>query len=616
MAERLQKLYSLPNAQYTLTCPVIVEAGNLLRDTNTGKLIVQIKVKNISVKPVSAVKVALTTYEANGSALPEMTEHQFLDLNVERDQDFGQKTPIYLNGETARSYKVAVTEVVFAYGAVWKADPVEVIELPAAENLHAYFSDNDLVEEYQIENETTSIYVPVKMADLWRCTCGAINRASEHDCHACGLPLDVQLLRLHSETLSERMKVRKAEEAAELAAQQEAETARRAAIKKRTFRIAIATVLVCAIIGGIFTYTNVIAPKVKYNRAVESLESGKYAEALAVFESLGDYEDSSARIPEAQMGIADAAYEAGDYTTAIETYQLVGTSEAQTQIKACNYQMMLKAIAAENWNEASELYSKARPYENTEDYHDQIQLGKASQFVAEEAYDDALKILETYTDNEEFQAEILPLYHTCLYHIGVAYYENKEYVNAANTLEKLLDNETYSADATEYYYLSAKALYEEDKDDAVKYFEKISFYKDVNDYLPKVTTKVSSNSSSTDSEILKKLQGKWYCTGLPGPKVDSSLVINGNTCTWTDIFYTLEGSYPDFIRVAIDFTVVGTHTLHVNNNNLTLSATKQTYYETDGSVADTGNITSTTYRITTLTDSMLEFDGWYQFYRV
>ena len=43
MAERFEKLFELPNNLYSSGSPVIVVAGALLKDTETGRIIVQLK---------------------------------------------------------------------------------------------------------------------------------------------------------------------------------------------------------------------------------------------------------------------------------------------------------------------------------------------------------------------------------------------------------------------------------------------------------------------------------------------------------------------------------------------------------------------------------------------
>ena len=69
MSERYAKLSSLPKNLYAEGAPVIVSAGNLLKDNQTGKVLAQLKIKNISAKTVKAAKVRIHALDTTGKAL-------------------------------------------------------------------------------------------------------------------------------------------------------------------------------------------------------------------------------------------------------------------------------------------------------------------------------------------------------------------------------------------------------------------------------------------------------------------------------------------------------------------------------------------------------------------
>ena len=80
---------------------------------------------------------------------------------------------------------------------------------------------------------------------------------------------------------------------------------RRIAKEKRAKRnkknALITTPIVCAIIAFIFLLNTVIIPNIQYNNAISLMEEGKYAEAIAVFEALGDYKDSKEKAEDAAL---------------------------------------------------------------------------------------------------------------------------------------------------------------------------------------------------------------------------------------------------------------------------------------------------------------------------
>ena len=114
MTNRYSRLFTLPSALYATGSPVVIVAGALLKDNQTGKVLGQLKLRSISPKHIKAVKVCITTMDTAARILGEPIEYQYLDLSVPRNTEFGQKTAISLPDAATRSFTVSVTEVVFS----------------------------------------------------------------------------------------------------------------------------------------------------------------------------------------------------------------------------------------------------------------------------------------------------------------------------------------------------------------------------------------------------------------------------------------------------------------------------------------------------------------------
>lgn len=74
-----------------------------------------------------------------------------------------------------------------------------------------------------------------------------------------------------------------------------------------------------------------------YKKAIELMESGKYAAASELFDSLGDYEESELLRNECDYQLAKAAYDKGNYETAQELFAALGDyddSAEQAQLAA------------------------------------------------------------------------------------------------------------------------------------------------------------------------------------------------------------------------------------------------------------------------------------------
>ena len=193
MNNRFKRLYSLPSQLYAPSMPVIITAGALLKDTQTGKVLAQLKFKNINSKVIKAIAVSLLPLDTANQPLGEKETHQILDLTANRDSEFGQKTPLYFSNNTTRAYQVVVEEVVFSDNTVWKTDGAPLSDLPTQKTAQDLLSDAELVKQYKLECGERADYIADTYSELWRCNCGAINQSDEQSCHACGAAMDAVL---------------------------------------------------------------------------------------------------------------------------------------------------------------------------------------------------------------------------------------------------------------------------------------------------------------------------------------------------------------------------------------------------------------------------------------
>ena len=148
MSERYSRLFALPEDLYCVGSPVVIAAGALLKDNQTGKVIGQLKLRNISQKAIKAVKVKLNLFDTAGNPIGESVAHTYLDLNARRNEEFGQKSPVAVAESQTRSYQASVTEVVFEDQSVWTANDGtwESLDKPVALSI----ADPELLKQYQI----------------------------------------------------------------------------------------------------------------------------------------------------------------------------------------------------------------------------------------------------------------------------------------------------------------------------------------------------------------------------------------------------------------------------------------------------------------------------------
>ena len=262
MADRFERLFQLPIKQYAEGAPIILSAGVLSKDTQTGSIFVQLKFQSVSEKKIKAVKVSLAAYDVSKIELQGVTDYQYLELNVSNGQEFGSNKAIVMPNSVTRSFAVTSVFVVFDDESVWESAGNFAV-LPVFQSLSFALGNAELEKQYRIETNDRATYVPVEHQGLWQCACGAWNKGTT--CTHCNL-LKVRVFNaLDTKALAEQMNIRLAEEQE----QRDAEAARQAQLraeaeirreknKKRLRKVAFAAIAaVILFVAGIVIYNEV-----------------------------------------------------------------------------------------------------------------------------------------------------------------------------------------------------------------------------------------------------------------------------------------------------------------------------------------------------------------------
>ena len=338
MGETYTRLYSLPERLYTMGAPVVVAAGALLKDNRNGNIIVQLKIQNIYNKTIKAVTVKVASMDTVGRTLGEETEYQYLDLNVKRNEFFGQQVPIVVPDEQTRSYSVKVTEAVFDDNTVWTGNEIwEPLEKP--DPIEKKIANGELVRQYRIKYGKNSKYLLKQEKDLWFCTCGAINHESELSCCSCHIDRK-KLEEFDMDALKKECDVRLEDERKERERKQ-AEAEVKAKKKQKKIKMIVAGVAAAVAVAavGVVIKDNLDKKKL-YNQAMALLEDGKYDDSIALFESLKGYKDSKEQIIDAEYQEAAKYEKSGEYEEALALYEELGDyKDSKEKYKEVEYKL-------------------------------------------------------------------------------------------------------------------------------------------------------------------------------------------------------------------------------------------------------------------------------------
>lgn len=475
MEPRFQELFRLEPELHQDGCPVCVEAGALYRDTVEGKQIAQLKLRNLAVSKVVSCTVELRAFAVNGDPL-EGAVHQYQDLDVAHEGNFGMKVAIALPDEATRRMEVVVREVVLAPFRVWKAEDETAKPMPRPEKLGNLLGDARHIREYSTRVNRNCVFVPKLEQGLFLCTCGKISLAAEGECSACGAVYEHLNAALDVESIHAAVEEQlRQEEEARIAAEKAAEEARlereriRAekaeaarvqmeAAKKKTAKIAkivIPVVLALALIFVAVTY--LVIPAVEksnaYNAAAALFDSGAYAEAEQAFLAMGDYKDSARRAQESRYQIAQTHLAAGRFAEAIAVWEELGgyADSADRAVQALT-----------EWKE--------------EDYQAALSLKNGGEY---QAAADAFGLLGDYKDAIAQQSECTALQQEADYNAALAAMEASEFYQAMEAFQALGG---YADAMTQYIataYLYADSLFAQGAfSDAARYFGIAGDYED------------------------------------------------------------------------------------------------------------------------------------------
>lgn len=184
---RYEKVFSLTPMLYVKGSPVIIEAGALQKDNVNGNVIAQLKFKSISAKVIKALTVKIVALDVSGNPIGEEIEHQYLDLTVQRNENFGSKEAIILPDNTVREFWAYVTDIVFFDNTLISLKKSYWNPLPPQEDLNIE-TDDDIERNFFSQKFRKQI---IDYKDLWLCSCEGINHIGEKKCFTCGNLYDV-----------------------------------------------------------------------------------------------------------------------------------------------------------------------------------------------------------------------------------------------------------------------------------------------------------------------------------------------------------------------------------------------------------------------------------------
>lgn len=184
MADRFKRLYELPNNLYSSGSPVIVSGGALLKDNESGSVLVQLKFQSITAATIKAVSVDIAAFDVTGQKLAAKNNYQYLDLSTYEGDYFGSNKAVVMPDATTRSFEITRIVVVLKDGSTVNV-ALPLTSLPKETSLSSVLHEEKLVRAYRTLACEKALFVPIEEKGLWQCACGKWNCGpSCTQCHA------------------------------------------------------------------------------------------------------------------------------------------------------------------------------------------------------------------------------------------------------------------------------------------------------------------------------------------------------------------------------------------------------------------------------------------------
>lgn len=173
--------------------PIEIINGSLLYDIVEDKVVLQLKICNISNENISSVYISVECFDDAGDKTNEnnnIVMHSYQDLDVKPNNTFGENVAVPLINKNVRKVNIHVQKVVYKNGDIKKINK-ECQSNKITERTRINVLGNMLIGELKrikLEENSFSIeFIPENLEGSgWLCCCGRLNNISNLECCRCG----------------------------------------------------------------------------------------------------------------------------------------------------------------------------------------------------------------------------------------------------------------------------------------------------------------------------------------------------------------------------------------------------------------------------------------------
>lgn len=290
---RIDPTDDTPEITWEEGCPLLLDALQIARNTDTGDAYVQTRFLNISGEKINSFKVTITVVYGDGSE--ENLCLNPLDADIFSGMTYSAR-PVVLSAGDAIAARVKV-EIVCRDSGQWVSHlPLSKVRKPCALSLSSTALEERVRELRELgckDSRKASLY-SIERNDGWTlCPCGQVNVGTKH-CVSCGLDLSTYSSALEDlKTLSQKGADRKEREEAERQKRDE----KQAETKKKAIRFFVPMLLIGLILLMVW-YSAVFLPRDNAEKGLLAFEENNSLYEYDDWVDLDEWEEKSTNYTE------------------------------------------------------------------------------------------------------------------------------------------------------------------------------------------------------------------------------------------------------------------------------------------------------------------------------
>ncbi len=190
MDEKYDNLHSLGEDLYTQGSPVIIKNGEILLDTENGKNFASLTFQNIDKRTIASLSIVIKTASSSGKSIYDegaesgKNVYTYQNVDAEQGEFFGTDELIPISEASSNDFIIILKEAEFFEEGRETID-YEFYPLPSPTPIEKVLDSEEARQAYFDKFGEDAVFKAERISDLWRCSCGCLNKEDEPECISC-----------------------------------------------------------------------------------------------------------------------------------------------------------------------------------------------------------------------------------------------------------------------------------------------------------------------------------------------------------------------------------------------------------------------------------------------